>query len=204
MVPRGESRAKLIGAMRELSLTKGYPATTVDEVCEAAEVSKGSFYHHFGTKEDIGHAALDQYFDELLVGLTDEGDVAGAAGVGSLSALARLEAFLERASRVCSGPLLVNGCMLGSFALDLAETHPAVRVRLDEQFTALANYVAELIEAAGVEADIELPSPALAQQFLAIIEGSIVLAKAHNDRQILPTSLDLFAQHLNLLLNQES
>ncbi len=202
MPPRGESRAKLIDAMRELSLTKGYPATTVDEVCATAEVSKGSFYHHFQTKEDIGNAALDSHFDELLVALTDEGDQSGAAPSSPTGAVDRLHAFLDRASAVCSGPLLVNGCMLGSFALDLAETHPEVRARLDEQFTTLADYVAELIDAAGAEVGVELPTAALARQFLALIEGSIVLAKAHDDHSILATALDLFTQHLDLLLDR--
>lgn len=184
--------------MRSLTLSKGFPATTVDEVCAEAEVSKGSFYHHFATKEDIGNAALDEYFGELVAALTS------APAPGDAEAIDRLRAFVEHAGVVCSGPLLTNGCMLGSFALDLAESHPEVRAKLSDQFTALADLVAGLITDAATEAGIQLPATRLAQQFLAIIEGSIVLAKAHADPQILGSGVALFADHIDLLLERKA
>lgn len=196
MAPRGENRTKLVEAMRALSLVKGYPATTVDEVCAEAEVSKGSFYHHFDAKEDIGYAALDAYYDELVAALTagDFNDTQDPAE--------RLRGFLAHSGVVCAGPLMAHGCLLGSFALDLAETHPDMQRKLSAQFDALAGFVAELIDEAAAASDIELASAALSRQFLAVIEGSIVLAKAHADRRILDSGLALFAQHIDLLLQQ--
>ena len=196
MAPRGENRGKLLDAMRTLTLSKGYPATTVDEVCAKAEVSKGSFYHHFATKEDIGQASLDAYFDELVAALTNVpiGDDADAVD--------RLRGFVRHAGAVCSGPLLTNGCMLGSFALDLSESHPEIRSKLAEQFSALAELVATLITDAATATGIELPAARLAQQFLATIEGSIVLAKAHADPQILTSGVALFAEYIDLLLDR--
>lgn len=195
MAPRGENRTKLIDAMRTLTLEKGYPATTVDEVCAEAQVSKGSFYHHFATKDDIGHAALDAYFDELVAALRD-GTYQSAA-----DPITRLRRFLEHAAIVCSGPLLTSGCMLGSFSLDLAESHPEVRAKLADQFEMLAAFVGDLLDDAATAAGVDLPVERLAQQFLAVIEGSIVLAKAHADPTILGSGVALFADHINLLLD---
>ena len=45
------SKEKLVAAAHALMLSKGYAATTVDEICERAGASKGSFYHFFETKE---------------------------------------------------------------------------------------------------------------------------------------------------------
>ena len=195
MAPRGENRAKLIDAMRTLSLTKGFPATTVDEVCTEAQVSKGSFYHHFATKDDLGQAALDGFFDELVLALTTGPFAADEDPVE------RLRRFVTHAGVVCSGPLLTHGCMLGSFTLDLAESHPDMRDKLSQQFSTLASYVADLIRNAGDDAGVALPAEELAQQFLAVIEGSIVLAKAHADPNIVNSGLALFANHLDLLLH---
>lgn len=198
MAPRGQNRDKLIEAMQTLSLTKGFPATTVDEVCAEAEVSKGSFYHHFETKEDIGHAALDGYFEGLVAALTN----------GSFTEIAdpveRLHAFVKNAGVVCAGPLLRNGCMLGSFALDLAESDIAVRNKLANNFSIVTTYVAALIDNASEAADLHVASEQLAQQFLAIIEGSIVLAKAYADPKMLITGVDLFANHLELIFSQRA
>lgn len=184
----------MLDAVQTLSLSKGFPATTVDEVCAEANVSKGSFYHHFETKEEIGHAALDRYFDELVETLT--------AGSYSDSAdpMERLAGFLTHAGQACSGPVLVNGCMLGSFALDLAESHPEIRRKLSEQFSFLTTFVATLITEAAEAAGRTLPADRLAQQFLAIIEGSIVLAKAQADPDVLTSGVSLFGDHLELLL----
>jgi tetracycline repressor-like protein len=47
------SRASIIEASRELMLKRSYAATSVDEICSKAGVSKGSFYHFFESKEDL-------------------------------------------------------------------------------------------------------------------------------------------------------
>jgi TetR/AcrR family transcriptional regulator, transcriptional repressor for nem operon len=46
-------------AAKELFLARGYAATTVDAICEKAELTKGSFYYSFDSKEDLGLAVLD-------------------------------------------------------------------------------------------------------------------------------------------------
>lgn len=195
MAPRGENRTKLLDAMRVLTLEKGFPATTVDEVCEQAQVSKGSFYHHFATKDEMAHAALDSYFDELVTALTN------GPHQQSTDPVVRLQDFLGHAAIVCSGPLLTNGCMLGSFALDLSESHPDVRVKLADQFDVLAEFVGGLLTEAAEARGIDLPIEKLSRQFLAVIEGSIVLAKAHGDPSILGSGVDLFTDHVLLLLD---
>ncbi|MFT7623347.1 MAG: TetR/AcrR family transcriptional repressor of nem operon [Myxococcota bacterium] len=121
MAPRGQNRDKLIEAMQTLSLCKGFPATTVDEVCAEAGVSKGSFYHHFDSKDDVGHAALDGFFKGLVGGLT----------TGPFTPIddpvQRLHAFVKNAGEVCAGPLLQSGCMLGSLAPNLAESDAPIQ-----------------------------------------------------------------------------
>lgn len=183
--------------MQALSLSKGFPATTVDEVCAMADVSKGSFYHHFETKEDLGHAALDQFFDGLVTAFTegpfnDESD-----------AVQRMHSFVRHASVVCAGPLMRSGCMLGSFALDLAESDREMRHKLEQQFQAIASFVGSLIGDAAEAAGLEVLSERLAQQFLAIVEGSIVLAKAYDDPNVLSSGVDLFGHHLELIFTTD-
>lgn len=188
-------RTLLIDAMRSLALAKGLPATSVEEVCERAGVTKGSFYHHFSSKEDLGVAALQAYYD----------DVATALRGGEWAAVAdphdRLGAFVAHAVEVCSGPLMANGCLLGNFSLDIAESSPEIRRLISTMFLDLREVVAGLIAEAAAQQGIEVDARDLGDQFLAVLEGSNVLAKAHADRAARRRGIQFFGEHLALLLD---
>ena len=191
---RGTHRTALIDAMRQLSLSQGFPATTVDQVCDRAGVTKGSFYHHFSGKDDLGLAALQAYFDDLATALS----------TGSWSKaedpVVRLRQFVAHAADVTSGPLMAHGCLMGSFALDLAEGSPEVRMRLSAMFGGMQEIVAGLIAEAAASRERTLDAQRLAEQFLAVVEGSIVLAKANADRATPRRGLEMFGEYLDLLL----
>lgn len=53
-----ETRQKLVSAAKDLVLRQGFSGTGVDQICLDAGVTKGAFFHHFKSKEDIGKAAL--------------------------------------------------------------------------------------------------------------------------------------------------
>ena len=55
------SRSKLLDAALQVIRTKGYVATTVDDICAIAGVTKGSFFHHFKSKEDLALATVDHW-----------------------------------------------------------------------------------------------------------------------------------------------
>ena len=67
------TQQKIFNAAKTLMLSKGYPATTVDEICESAKVSKGSFYHSFSSKEELGIRLLewvdgaDNFFEHIAI-----------------------------------------------------------------------------------------------------------------------------------------
>ncbi|MFC4599869.1 TetR/AcrR family transcriptional regulator [Cohnella hongkongensis] len=48
-----ETKKRITATAKELFIRKGYGAVSMNEVCEAAEVSKGSLYHHFKSKEEL-------------------------------------------------------------------------------------------------------------------------------------------------------
>ena len=55
------ARDKLLEAAFALIRAKGYSATTVDELCAAAGVTKGAFFHHFESKEALAVAAANHW-----------------------------------------------------------------------------------------------------------------------------------------------
>src|SRR4051794_36157817 len=62
--PVQATRLKLLDAALAVIRPKGFTATTVDELCAHAGVSKGSFFHHFKDKEALAVAAAE-YWSEV-------------------------------------------------------------------------------------------------------------------------------------------
>jgi AcrR family transcriptional regulator len=63
-----ETRNKILETATELFSKSGYDATGVAEICQAAGVSKGAFYHHFSTKQALFMALLNSYLNSLESG----------------------------------------------------------------------------------------------------------------------------------------
>ena len=190
-------RTKLLDSALELMLAKGFTATTVDEVCADAGVTKGSFYHHFGSKDELAEVLVEHYFQSVV-------EAFGSKEPAGETARERLFAYLNHGIQVAKGPLFRRGCLLGSFALNLAETHPDMRAKLEQRFADLAKGVEPLLRAAIQEDPRSLPvtAPALARQFVAVLQGGIVLAKAADDHRKLAESLRCYSATLQALLGE--
>ncbi|MEG1895647.1 MAG: helix-turn-helix domain-containing protein [Oscillospiraceae bacterium] len=69
---KSDNKLKIITAAWELFNQKGYEETTVDEIIERTQTSKGTFYHYFNSKEDLLSLLsymFDERYDELSVKL---------------------------------------------------------------------------------------------------------------------------------------
>lgn len=58
---RGNARIRLLDAARDVIRTKGFAATTVEDLCREAGVTKGAFFHHFKGKDALGVAAAEYW-----------------------------------------------------------------------------------------------------------------------------------------------
>lgn len=185
------AREKLLDAALDLMLARGYPATTVDEICQAAGVSKGSFYHFFETKEQLALAVLDTYLER--VGRQLEGGPYTRLEDPRERALAFVD-YLVDVARDAWG----KGCVMGSFALDVAETSPAIQRAVSQTFTRVARGYGDAFAPAlaGDDAARDARAADLAEHFLVAVEGGIVLAKAHRDWGYVTRALERFRAEL--------
>lgn len=79
-------RAELLDHAQALFFARGYEATTVNDVLDAAAVSKGGFYHHFGSKEDLLEAIAARAAEQALEALLPAMEGAGPGAVDQLNA----------------------------------------------------------------------------------------------------------------------
>lgn len=179
----------LIAAARQLMLCRGYTATGINDICREAGVSKGAFYHSFPSKERLAVAALESFYRRGLAELASV-DVADAPPAE------RLPLFVERLAD--RAPFIwKHGCLIGGLAMEMAQASDLLQRQVARQFDDLASLVARLAEPflAAHPADGRSAREA-AEDFLAFVEGAVVLSQAHRDPKRVRAALKRYASSL--------
>lgn len=181
---------------------RGYSATSVDTIVQRAGVAKGSFYHAFKSKEELALAALEDY---AIKGW----QVVASGPYNELQdpvdrALAFVD-FLELSSEA----LWSHGCLMGSVAVEVADSHPELIERVNGLFQRFEEKFKQIFEPALAARAIaegsvspEISAQELAVHLLAVIEGSIITARSHFDQQHLQNGIHHFRNYLALLLGR--
>lgn len=186
----------MLAAGRRLMLEKGFPATTVDQICEAAGVTKGAFFHYFESKDAVGRTVIERFVSDLV-------EAFGAGPFRHLpDPLERVDAYIDFTAQVCQETILRDGCILGLFSQELAQTNPAIRAVCDQSFRAWADDLRSLLDeaAAGRIPASSFDSESLAEQYIAIVEGALILRKAYQDPEVVVRALNHFRDYTRLLL----
>src|SRR5579864_3428966 len=139
---KNDSKTKLLNAALQIIRAKGYAATRVEDICEAAELTKGSFFHHFKSKEDLAIAAAEHWIEVTS-------PVFMSAAYQALpDPLDRLLAYIDFRKSLMQGALPEFTCFAGTIIQEVFETHPAVRDACEKSISGHAAMLAADIEEA--------------------------------------------------------
>jgi TetR/AcrR family transcriptional regulator, transcriptional repressor for nem operon len=176
---QGDVRTRLLEAARDTIRSQGYADTTVDDLCRAAGVTKGAFFHHFDSKEALGVAAANFWSE------TTAAFFAAAPYHAHREALARVLAYIDFRRAIVAGELAEFTCLAGTMVQETHATHPAIRDACGAAIFDHANTLVADIDAAmrerGVAVDWDAPS--LARHTQAVLQGAFILAKASGSAQ---------------------
>jgi TetR/AcrR family transcriptional repressor of nem operon len=193
-----DTRTKLLDASMSVIRAKGYSATTVDDICHAAGVTKGAFFHHFKSKEDLAVAAAEHW------GAVTGGLFASAPYRSLPDPLDRVLAYVDFRKAILQGDLPEFTCLLGTMVQEAYETHPAIREACDKYISEHAAVVeldiAEAIQKYALHPDWTANSLALYTQ--AVLQGAFILAKAKHGPAIAASCIDHLRRYLEILFNQ--
>jgi TetR/AcrR family transcriptional repressor of nem operon len=188
------TREKLLETAQHLMLAKGYTATSVEEICVAAKLTKGSFFHYFATKEDLGKAVLNRYINTMFQ------DIHSASFFKKSDPLQRLYGYIDFMVEIAKDPARSSGCLLGNFAQVLTDTNPEIRIQCASLFKFWSDMLKQELDAAKVVYKVKgLDTGTLAEHFIATFEGSLMLAKTQQDLDIVENSLAHFKNYLKSL-----
>jgi TetR/AcrR family transcriptional regulator, transcriptional repressor for nem operon len=196
---RPNARSKLIDAAHALVRRKGYSATSVDEICAAAGVTKGAFFHHFASKEALAVAAAEQWTaraDELIFTLPDWTRIEDP--------LDRLLAHIDFRAAMMDGPAEDFTCFVGTMVQESFASNDALRAAADASMSAYAERLAEDIAAAVANYRVgdRVDALSLAYHVQAVLQGAFILAKAKGDSEIARDSTAHLKRYIQMLFGQ--
>lgn len=192
---RRSARAKLLDVALSVIRAKGYAATSVDELCAAAGVTKGAFFHHFKSKEDLAIAAAD-HWSEVTGAL-----FARAPYHDLADPLERVLAYIAFRKALLRGSVPEFTCLAGTLVQETYETAPAIRDACERSITGHAATLVSDIAASMRERGMtpEWTAESLALHTQAVIQGAFILAKASGRAEVAADSIDHLHRYVEML-----
>jgi TetR/AcrR family transcriptional repressor of nem operon len=193
--PRGEARSAILDAALGLVRRQGWAATSVDQLCEAAGVSKGAFFHHFASKDALGVAAAERWTE------VTSRRFASAEYHQLADPLERIQAYLALRAALASGPLEAFTCFAGTTVQEAFATSEPVRAACGASILGHASQLAADFQAAIEAYPPRLPVTAesLALFTQTVLQGGFVLAKAKGDRTPVIDAIAHLSSYLQLI-----
>lgn len=174
-----KARQRLLDAAVSIVRAKGFNATSVEELCAAAGVTKGSFFHHFPSKEALGVAAA-QHWSDVSGPL-----FANAPYTRLADPLDRVLGYLDFRLSLIDGSIADFSCFAGTTVQEMFGASEAIRVACGASIAGHARRLeADIGEAMAAHGVTGIPPASLALHFQAVLQGAFVLAKAIGDPDV--------------------
>ena len=181
---RSSARGRLVASAHDLFRDRGFEAVSVAQLCQAAGVNKGSFYHFFSSKRELLLEVIDNAWDET-------GLLAGWEAAPPRQPIQQLRQYFQDlfayhyAERETCGR--VRGSLLANLALELSARDPQVADKLAALFEREIAVFRVLLREANARGESSLPNTdRTAESLVAYLHGLVMLAKVRNDLDVLP------------------
>lgn len=182
-----DTRDHLLKEGMAMLLRRGYHDLGIAAVLEATDTPKGSFYHHFSSKEDFGLQAIDLYMKEVHAGLDH------CLGDTSLPPLKRVRRFFELSEEKYQGEGYL-GCLLGGLGQELSGVSEAFRRKVEQCFSEIAARLAVCFKEAIERGELPKNSnpESMAQLLVNCWEGAALRSRLLRDPAPLREMLDFY------------
>jgi TetR/AcrR family transcriptional regulator, transcriptional repressor for nem operon len=182
-----DARERLVLAARDTIYAHSYEAATVEDLCNAAGVSKSSFYHFFSSKQDLLLAALESQWQRYKEKLLKPAFSNQLPPHEQLARFFDLVLEMQQTQKETEGHM--RGCPLGNLTLEMSTQNEVIRQSVNRFFREWLSYFEKMLCEAKEQGLVPaaLDTSAAAEALLAYFEGVILLAKGRNDPALIQT-----------------
>ena len=184
------TKAKLVRTASDLIRHRGFLATRIDDVCEVAGVTKGAFFHHFKSKEELAEECLVAWGRQMTDLLTS------APFQKAKDPRKRVLGVIDFFISVFDDPEMVKSCLVGTTVQEISETHPELRAAANRNFNLMKGYFKAMIDEACGPGAKRVDSASLADLLISTIQGSLLLYKASRDPSVIRKNLQHVKQYI--------
>lgn len=173
-----DTRRKIVEAADQLFYEQGFEATSFADIAQAVGLSRGNFYYHFKTKDEILDAVIAARIDKTR-SMLDAWETAMA------SPDERIRSFIQILI-VNQAKIMAHGCPVGTLCNELAKLDHVAKDAAADLFTLFRAWLARQFAALGREADADV----LALHILMRSQGVATLATAFQDQTFVRREVD--------------
>ncbi|MDX1658701.1 MAG: helix-turn-helix domain-containing protein, partial [Nitriliruptorales bacterium] len=171
------TRVAIMDAAEELILDRGFAGTPIDDILDVAGVTKGAFFHHFASKQELAHALIDRYVRLDLGHLEDKLRRAEELSTDPLQQLLVFVGLFREEAEELTQPY--PGCLMGSYCYEAGLFDATVLDTIRETMAAWREQLLEKLEEVAAayppRRDVDLVS--LADQITVVFEGAYIVSK---------------------------
>jgi len=198
------TREKILDAAQALILERGYAGMTVDHVLARVGITKGAFFHHFKTKDDLARALLGRFAD---YDADIYRDTRARAEKLSDDPLQQVLIFIRLFEEMFSGLTTpYPGCLFASYIYEMQQFGDDTRKMICDSFAMWRALLKEKFEAAARKYPPRNPVDTghLADAFTVVLEGAFITSKAMNEPLVVAEQLRLYRNYIELLFEAQA
>jgi len=195
------TRKRILDAAQTLILERGYAGTTVDNVLGAVGITKGAFFYHFKSKDDLAKALLQRFADDDAKIYREMQSRAEKLSDDPLQQMLIFIRLFEDMFEGLKEPY--PGCLFASYVYELQQFDDSTRTLIDASFREWRALLRDKFEeiARRYPPRIAVDAANLADAFTVVLEGAFVTGKALNEPQLIAEQLRLFRSYIELLFD---
>lgn len=193
------TRERILDRAQELILDRGYAGMSVDRLIEAAGVTKGAFFYHFRTKDDLARALIERFAAKDAQIYHDVRARAERLASDPLEQMLVFVGLFEEMFEGLTDPY--PGCLFASYVYELQQFDAGTLDVIRTTFRMWRELLAERFSAIAEKYPPKVPvdPSSLADAFTVVLEGAFVAGKALEEPKLIAEQLRHFRNYIELL-----
>ena len=198
------TRERILDAAQDLVLDRGYVGMTVEHVLDRVGITKGAFFHHFKTKDDLAKALLRRFADRDAQVYSETRERAEKLSDDPLQQMLIFIRLFEDMFGELKEPY--PGCLFASYLYELQQFDDETRGLIRDSFIKWRELLKEKFEAIlrKYPAQTKVDAASLADAFTVVLEGAFITGKAMNEPEVVSEQLRHFRNYVELLFRKNS